>query len=149
MNADDRGIVDELQLRADSTPATSRDLSGVDAARVAGNDQGGRRPRRGSRPRPAAARSERPGDHHGVSVDRGNPLEHAQQIVGHASPETAKPYDRTVDEIERIVDLNGTARTWRRRPLSTSPPWRPGRPVPGILPLGGASNMGWALQRAR
>ena len=45
---------------------------------------------------------------HGVSVERWETLEHAQQIAGHASPKTTKLYDRTadtvtVDEIERIV----------------------------------------------
>ena len=41
-------------------------------------------------------------------LSNGGTLEHAQQIAGHASPETTKLYDRpadtlTVDEIERIV----------------------------------------------
>ena len=41
-------------------------------------------------------------------LSNGGPLEHAQQIAGHASPKTTKLYDRTadtisVDEIERIV----------------------------------------------
>ena len=35
------------------------------------------------------------------TVDR--PLEHAQRFAGHASPKTTKLYDRTADEIERIV----------------------------------------------
>ena len=41
-----------------------------------------------------------PGDRdHGVSVERGDALEHAQQIAGHASPKTTKLYDRTADRV--------------------------------------------------
>ena len=50
---------------------------------------------------------------HGVPLERGGTLEHAQRIAGHSSPKTTKLYDRTadavsLDEIERIV-IQGTA----------------------------------------
>ena len=49
-----------------------------------------------------------PGEGITAYLSNGGTLEHAQRIVGHASPKTTKLYDRTadtisVDEIERIV----------------------------------------------
>jgi site-specific recombinase XerD len=38
-----------------------------------------------------------------IYLDNGGLLEHAQEIAGHADPRTTKLYDRTKDEIEKIV----------------------------------------------
>ena len=40
---------------------------------------------------------------HGVSVERGGTLEHAQRIAGHASPKTTKLYDRTADKDHHAI----------------------------------------------
>ena len=82
------------------------DRAGVDAAGGAGHDQtvGG-----GSGAAALDVLPPRSGRRGSRRTSRtGGTLEHAQQIAGHASPKTAKLYDRTadrvtVDEIERIV----------------------------------------------
>ena len=53
MNAVDRGLVDELQLRAASRPRPDRDLAGVDVAGGAGHDQAGRVAARGGKLSPS------------------------------------------------------------------------------------------------
>ena len=40
-----------------------------------------------------------------VYLEAGGTLENAQAMAAHESPRTTKLYDRTGDEIERIIDL--------------------------------------------